>query len=324
MTLFLLTLVAVGVAQLMVARPLASLVALIDRVRGGDMSARLPADSADELGDTNRRFNAMVTDLAAARRRLDEAEADRERLMRTLEHADKLVTVGQLAAGVAHEIGTPLHVLAGRARSLDQRAEDPTEVRRLSKIVVEQVTRISRIVEQLLRSARRRPPDQRRIDVRVPVTAVLDLLSFEARRRSVQLSLDAQPQTPTLFADADQVQQIVLNLVRNAIAAVPEGGKVTVLIEPDALRAEGRIAEPCVTIRVKDTGEGMTDDVKKRVFDPFFTTRPDGTGLGLPVVRSLVIAHRGTIDVESAPGAGTEVIVRLPIDPTPATPAAEA
>jgi signal transduction histidine kinase len=189
--------------------------------------------------------------------------------------------------------------------------------------VVDQVTRISKIVEQLLRSARRRPPDPRRIDLRTPITAVLELLSFEARRRNVTLAFDSEPSVPAVFADGDQVQQIVLNLVRNAIAAVPERGSVNVKLARDTLVAAGRTAEACVAICVSDTGEGMSDDVKAKVFDPFFTTRADGTGLGLPVVRSLVHAHRGTIDVDSAPGRGTSVTVRLPIEASAATSVAE-
>jgi signal transduction histidine kinase len=110
-----------------------------------------------------------------------------------------------------------------------------------------------------------------------------------------------------------------LNLVRNAIAAVPDRGSVRVKLSKDTLIAAGRNAEPCVAICVSDSGEGMSDDVKAKVFDPFFTTRADGTGLGLPVVRSLVLAHRGIIDVDSAPGRGTSVTVRLPIEASAGT-----
>src|SRR5690606_2193733 len=135
---------------------------------------------------------------------------------------------GQLAAGLAHEIGSPLQVLTSRARGLDAAADRPHAVRRLSAIVVGQTERITRIVQQLLAVARRRPPRFEILDLRPPMAAILDLLDFEARRRGVELRFEADRHLQSVRADPDQVQQMAFNLVRNALAASGAGDSITV------------------------------------------------------------------------------------------------
>lgn len=293
-----------------VTRPLATVLDGISHVRAGDFRSPVPLAHHDEIGALVDQFNAMVDTLAEARQRIDQETEARLRLERGLQGIDKMVTIGQLSAGLAHEIGSPLQVLSARASALATRSADP-ETRRQAEILVEQTARITRIVDQLLSFGRRRPPVIAPRDLARPVRTVLELLDGEARRRGVALELTVDGGDHTIEADEDQLQQIVLNLVRNALAATPSGGRITVQIEAAPELAVVRR----VRLIVRDTGPGISPELQGRLFEPFFTTRAaeGGTGLGLAVVRAIVTDHGGTITASSERGA--EFIVSFPARP---------
>lgn len=305
------------VGVLYIGRPLSQMAKAMRHVRAGDLVSLLPVRHQDEVGVVAAEFNAMVTELRAARQRLEEEADSRRRLQRALQQADKLITIGQLSAGLAHEIGSPLQVLSGRARALLTHAYSAEETRRHAEILVTQTDRITRIVEQLLQFARRRPAVRGPTDMVVATQMVLDLLRYEAQRRGVSLICSSEPDLPPVLADADGIQQIVLNLVVNGLAVTPYGGTVQVDIERSMLRGPLLGQErPAVRLTVTDTGCGMSAEVRERLFEPFFTTRAadGGTGLGLAVVKSIVTDHGGMVAVESASGAGSRFTVDLPID----------
>lgn len=297
-----------------IARPLARLTARMRQVRAGEFPSKLPEGRPDEIGLLAQEFHAMLDDLREARSRLVQETESRARLERGLERVDKLATIGQLSAGLAHEIGSPLQVLHGRARALLARPADQEDVRRNAQILVEHSERIARIVERLLSFARRRPPSFALVRLEPTVRRVLDLLEVEARRRQVRVRMRAGDEPLGLLADADQLQQVVLNLVKNALEATPPGGEIEVELEKGALAgADGAL--PSVRIVVTDTGRGMSEDVCRRIFEPFFTTRPQegGTGLGLVVARAIARDHGGELTAASNPGLGTRMTVELPI-----------
>jgi two-component system, NtrC family, sensor histidine kinase HydH len=298
-----------------ITRPLATVLAGIGHVRAGDFRSPVPLAHHDEIGALVDEFNAMVAALADARQRIDQETEARLRLERGLQGIDKMVTIGQLSAGLAHEIGSPLQVLSARASALATRSTD-TETRRQAEILVEQTARITRIVDQLLSFGRRRPAVIAPRDLARPVRTVLELLDGEARRRGVALELAVDDGDHTIDADEDQLQQIVLNLVRNALAATPAGGRITVRIEraPEAA-PEAAPELSRVRLIVRDTGPGISPEMQGRLFEPFFTTRASegGTGLGLAVVRAIVSDHRGTIIARSDHGA--EFTVSFPARP---------
>lgn len=316
--LFVLTTSVLGLVlgAVYIGRPLDRMAAVMKEVRSGNLMSVLPIDRKDEMGAIAAEFNTMVADLRAARRQLEEEAESRGRLQRALQEADKLITIGQLSAGLAHEIGSPLQILNGRARALFARPQDPTETRRNAEILISQTDRITRIVEQLLRFARRRPTSIPRPNLHTTVNSVLDLLQYEARRRGVALTFSCRQNLPPILVDADGVQQIILNLVSNALTATREGGNVSVSLEPSGLSTgNGRGEIPAVRLVVTDTGAGMSVEVLERLFEPFFTTRASqgGTGLGLAVVKSLVTEHGGIVSVESEPGIGSRFTVDLPV-----------
>lgn len=284
-----------------VSRPIARLLDGVRHVQEGDFKAHVKPGRDDEIGQLVEQFNVMIERLAELRARIEtEAEA-RTRLELGLQRVDKLVTIGQLSAGLAHEIGSPLQVLSGRASALTEHA-DP-EVRRQAGLLVGQCDRITRVVEQLLSFGRHRHAQTGRCDLTVPVMAVLDLLAVEARKKTIELSLVTDDAPHTIIGDVDQLQQLTLNLVRNALAATTKGGQITVRVDGTRLS-------------VRDSGSGIDQITQARLFEPFFTTRATegGTGLGLAVVKAIVEEHRATIEVTSEPGAGATFTVSFPED----------
>jgi len=301
-----------------IGRPLARSVAAMRKVRDGDLSSAVPVQRNDELGLLAEEFNRMVAELRHARAKLDEETESRRRLQRHLQDADKLITIGQLSAGLAHEIGSPLQVINGRAQQLVDRPGDADETRRLAEILVEQTNRITRIVDQLMRFARSRPAHRTAIDLPTTVRGVFDLLSFEARRRGVRLTVEADPQLPTLHADPDQMQQVALNLVTNALNATPSGGEIRIRLTTSVLAESGKAA---LRLVVSDSGMGISASDREHLFEPFFTTRAQqgGTGLGLAIVKAIITDHDGSVSVAAEPDGGSCFTVDLPLVEPPST-----
>ena len=297
-----------------VRRPLLDLVQTMRAVRAGDLSAKVAFHRADEMGEAVAEFNAMVTELGDARRRLIAETEAREASEIALQRTDKLITVGQLSAGLAHEIGSPLQVVNGRARSLATRPDVPPDIRRVAEIVANESDRITRIVEQLLTFARHTTP--KRIDVGLgePVRDVVELFEMEARRHAVRLEFACDELLPLVNADAGQVQQVVMNLLRNALRATPRGGRIHLSLTTTRSTLQSE-SEPTVCLAVEDSGAGIPDDVAAHMFEPFFTTcsHAGGTGLGLAIVKSIVDAHRGTIVATAPEGGGTRFAVHFPV-----------
>jgi two-component system, NtrC family, sensor histidine kinase HydH len=228
--------------------------------------------------------------------------------------AEKLATVGVLAAGVAHEIGTPLGIIRGHAEYMLQKVggvEHP-QGRGLSAIVT-QIDRVSRIIRQLLDLSRLQPARAAAVPLAAVVRGLKELLDVEAERRHLHFELDVPERLPPLAADADQLQQVLLNLTLNACDACGPGGRVKV----SAAACATDDAQPVerVEIRIQDDGRGIAPEHLHQVFDPFFTTkkRGQGTGLGLSVVAQIVRNHGGQVGVESEPGKGTLVTLRWPV-----------
>jgi signal transduction histidine kinase len=302
--------------HLYVGRPLKRLMLAMEDVGAGNLTASVSVHRTDEVGRLTAEFNSMVRELESARRRLMEASESREALETGLRRVDKLATLGQLSAGLAHEIGSPLQILNGRARALASRTDLPTDVRRIAQVLEEQSDRIAKIVEQLLTVSRRRAAHRSEIDLGKTVGPIVDLLEHEARRRAVRLEFE-RPNSPLkVMADVDQVQQVTLNLLSNALRATPQGGRVRLSIAASSFKtADGTHEHPSVSLVVEDTGCGITEELLVRIFEPFFTTWTDvgGAGLGLAVVKSIVDEHGGTIAVQSEKNVGARFTVHFPM-----------
>jgi signal transduction histidine kinase len=232
-------------------------------------------------------------------------------LQTQLRHADRLATIGQLAAGIAHELNEPLGGILGFAQLARKSDDLPESIDRDLEKIVAAALHAREVVRKLLHFARRMPTKRTRVHFGEAVEEGLAFLEPRCARAGIELNRDLADELPEVDADASQIQQVMMNLVVNAIQAMPAGGRLTV-------RTAG--LGDCVLLIVEDTGVGMTREVQEQLFIPFFTTKPvgEGTGLGLPVVHGIVTAHGGSIRVQSQVGEGSRFEIRLPAADSPA------
>jgi two-component system, NtrC family, sensor kinase len=299
-----------------IGRPARLLVEKARRVGAGDLDGRLELRQRDEFGDIGREIDRMVDHLAEARQRTDLEARSRIAALEQLRHADRLATVGRLASGIAHELGTPLNVVSGRAQLVASGELTDDESKDSARIIFEQAKRMTRIIRQLLDFARRGKLSKERVDLGTVAAQCVAMLEPMALKAGVQLSLEPGSGVSS-WADAGQIQQIITNLVVNAIQATPKRGSVTVTVERrEAVPPADHGGKPgrYLVVRVCDTGSGISPETLGRVFEPFFTTKDvgEGTGLGLSVAYGIAHDHGGWIDVVSKEGAGSEFSIYLP------------
>ncbi len=263
----------------------------------GDRRATVRA-SASELRDDAGRSQGLVILLR------DITEVNR--LETQLRRADKLAALGTLAAGVAHEVKNPLHALTLNLHLLEKTLgtgeSSSAEAREYCAILRSEVQRIHRIVENFLRFSKPSIPEVKPLELHVLLERVLSLLAFEAGDHSVTIETAFDPALTTVPGDEGQLSQVFLNLGINALQAMPDGGALVVRTRLDRGWAE---------VAVEDSGQGIEADILPHIFDPYFTTRPRGVGLGLAIAHRIVEGHQGTTDVETTAGKGTTMIVRL-------------
>lgn len=229
------------------------------------------------------------------------------RLEVQLRRSDKLAALGTLSAGVAHEVKNPLHALGLNLHLLQAEIvpgpPDGNAVRAYLDVLRSELQRLDRIVENFLRFAKPSVPEVKPVDVATLVERVLGLVAFEAADDGVGIETHLDPELSSIPGDEGQLSQVFLNVIINALQAMPAGGSLVV-----TTRRDGDWAE----VAVKDTGPGIAEAVLPHVFDPYFTTRPSGVGLGLAIAHRIVQGHQGSLDVESRVGSGTTMIIRLP------------
>ncbi len=272
-------------------RPILNLNQTMKRAGEGDLTVRAPTRRGDEVAELADVFNRMMDELEVAR--------EREELQRAqLAHTEKMVAVGTLAAGVAHEVNNPL---AGVLASIENMRDDPDdeEMRdRYLELIADGLKRIERTVANLLNFARPREIRLERTSINHNIRHVVELVGYQLRAAGVEVKLDLDEKPATVEADHFQMEQLFLNLVLNALDAMRDGG---------TLYLRTRVRGGRVIAEVRDTGHGIPPEIRDRIFDPFFTTREvgEGTGLGLAVSGSIVAAHGGHLELETSVGRGT-------------------
>src|SRR5262245_38234710 len=307
---------AMGLGFWFVGRPMQALCNKARRVGEGDLSGPLRVRQHDEIGELASELNAMCEHLAETNRKLASATEARIAALDQLRHADRLKTVGQLASGVAHELGTPLNVVSGRAKMIVQGMVAGDGAADSARIIAEQAARITGIIRQLLDFSRRREPSLGPGDLRPIAARTVELLGALARKAGVTLVVEGSEQALMAQVDPGQLQQVITNLVVNGLQAMPEGGRLTVRLERCRATPPPEVestAEEYAAVTVEDQGAGIAPEHLPRVFEPFFTTKDvgEGTGLGLSVAYGIVHEHGGWIDVQSLPGRGSRFTVFL-------------
>jgi len=303
-----------------VTAPIKRLLEGVDAVAKGDLSRVILAEREDDIGALANRFNAMTGSLREAREETARGTDARLALETRLRQSEKLATIGQMAAEIAHEVGTPLNVIGGRARALEKKAGDPVELARNVDIIQTQVGRITKIINQVLDFSRKRGPTVTRVDLSRMLGEALDIVRETVRRQGITVDVRATLGLPPVPGDPDQLQQVCLNLLMNAIHAMPTGGELRVGVEHVTRRKGGLdLAAPAhyAMLQIADSGAGISAADRQKIFEPFFTTKDEGkgTGLGLAVCHGIVKDHDGWIEVESPPPGeerGTLLSVFLP------------
>ncbi len=300
-------LVLLGAAYLIVDRLTRSLRQLVEEMQQFDLERPLPTKlkpGDDEVGQLASSFNTLKDRLVQSRRQLLDAQ-------RQIYHAEKLASIGRLAAGVAHEINNPLHGLKSCLFTIQEEAHNAEEVRRFASLADEAATRISNVVEKLLNFSRQKAQQRSAMDLNEVVDKALALLAYRIDKEKITIVKELDPALPTIYADAELLGQVVVNMLINSCDSMQEGGEI---------RISTSLSDNAhVRILIADTGCGIPEEHLDKIFDPFFTTKEDGrgTGLGLSVSLGIVEAHGGSIHVSSQVGVGTTFLVTLPIGAEP-------
>ncbi|MBE2248684.1 MAG: HAMP domain-containing histidine kinase [Myxococcus sp.] len=298
----------------LVARPTRALVNKARAVGAGDLQPDLTLATGDEFELLATEMNAMCAALARARDATASAMAAREAALEHLRHADRLATVGRLASGLAHELGTPLNVIEARASLIAEDAQAGEGAQASARVIIGQSEQVARLVRQLLVFARPRKLEPEPLKLDAVARAVAELLRPLADKRPVSLDVSGLTPTPAT-GDPVLLQQAVTNLVVNAFNACGAGGHVW-LSTGRATRPKPGHPEPrgWVTLSVQDDGVGISPELEQSIFEPFFSTRPagEGTGLGLPIVSSIIDEHGGFLTLDTARGHGSTFTLHLP------------
>ena len=318
-----LLLVVVGVLlwnrfQKWIHQPLSQFINKSLKIGEGDLTPDLKVPGHDEFTQLAKTLNSMCQKLDATYEKIRVEHEQRIATLEQLRHTERLATLGRLSAGMAHELGTPLNVISGRAKMIRSCELEQNEISECSRIINEQAERIASIMRNLLDFARRRPLDKSLLDIEQIVRQTLEMLASTAQKARVTFDLVKNTKIPLVPVDRMQLQQVVTNLVVNAIQAMPKGGQLVVTLGVEqANRPAGKPAnQDYLVIRVKDQGEGIKQENMHHLFEPFFTTKKvgAGTGLGLSIAFGIVEEHGGWIDVESKQNRGACFSVFLPLE----------
>ena len=302
-TLLLLIFSIIFLLSRLVNRPIDNLVNTMREAQKGDLRVRITPDGTKEFGELGRNFNEMIDKLEVAQKDLQKYHEQQ------MERAHHLATLGELAAGIAHEIKNPLAGISGAMQVLMLDFEENDGRREVIEEILKQIERIDRDVKDLLSYGKTADPELAEKDVNELINEAVFLVKEPAVQQKVAINCIADKSIPVICVDSKQIQQVLVNLGLNALQAMPDGGTLT--ITPSLrTRSDGK---DYVEIEVKDTGVGIDPEKIEKIFNPFFTTRHTGTGLGLSICQKMVLAHNGKIEVESEPGCGASFVIVLPV-----------
>lgn len=282
----------------LITQPIGDLLQNMRQVQAGNLNTHADVNSRDEVGELAAGFNAMIESLDRAKVELQQSHE------KQIQQADKLASIGELSASIAHEIRNPL---AGISAAVEVISESHQTNGATSEVVTEirhQINRLNNTLRDLLDFARQREPEIVPCDIANIVRPMLALVRPDARKQHIKITETIADNLPPVCADLTQLQQAVLNILLNAVQAMPDGGDLTIATShlPDKRR---------VAIQVRDTGPGIPADLQAKIFSPFFTTKHRGTGLGLAITRNIIEKHGGHIRVETQPGHGATFTLEL-------------
>jgi two-component system, NtrC family, sensor kinase len=338
--------------QRAVYRPIKELVGAMQRAQAGSLDVEVVPQGRDELSQLAMHFNRMLLrirqDTAEKEKLLTQIQQFNEELQgriqqatRTLEQRnqelqrvnealfqsqrqlaqwERMAGMVYQSAAIAHEIGTPLHSIAGYIHLLLTDTRVPDDAKRRLRVIESQMDRISETLRTMLASTKQPQPQVKPLDLNALLRDLIHLTSPGMSRGNIHVRTELQDDLPPVLADSNQLQQVFLNLLANAVDAMPAGGELHVKTAVEAVH-DGELGRPgadhrwCVAVSIRDSGQGIAEEYLTRIFDPFFTTKAAGrgTGIGLAVCAQIIHAHGGSIAVQSHPGEGSTFTIRLPL-----------
>lgn len=304
-TLIILGFLAAGISVVMIRflrRPLEKITQCMAQVEDGDLTVRMEAVQDDEIGQLMLGFNSMVDNLSRAKGELERYHYQQ------MERVDRLASVGEMAAGLAHEIKNPLAGISGAINVLSDDYPEGDQRREVMMQIQNQISRLDKTVNDLLYFGKPGKPEFAFANINDLLKQTLLFVAQHPEAKNVNRIDEMTRDLPSVWIDQKQLQQVVLNIALNAVQAMTEGGMLTV--ETDRIQNE---KGDWVRIRIVDTGPGIAPEVLAKIFTPFFTTKTQGTGLGLPICRQLMENNGGSLEVQSELGRGTEFTLLLPV-----------
>ena len=302
------TLILVGgyfLLNIAISKPMSRLVAQARAIGQGDAAGETAITSKDEIGELSEALSQMVRDLKAHR----SMERDLEQ---QLFQTEKFAAIGEMVAGVAHEVKNPLAAIKLTVQALNQEEDEQVKQEYFSRITNE-INRLDAFLKTFFSFARPQEPSPRPYDLRKIIKETLTLLDKEISGRGITVKEEYPPDLPMVEVDYQQLQQVFLNLFLNAAQAMPTGGLISIKGEVDHCQAGKEETVQRVNVIVSDTGPGIPEEIREKVFDPFITTKPNGTGLGLAIVFRILEKHSGAIKMSSRSGQGSTFTVTLPL-----------
>ena len=285
-----------------VRQPLKTISARMAEVEEGDLTVRLKPQSSSEVSSLVVSFNSMVD-------RLREANAELQQChYQQMERVDRLASVGEMSAGIAHEIKNPLAAISGAISVLYEDFDEGDPRREVVNKVLEQIARLDKAATDLLFFGRPGKPSFEFVDTNDLLNKTMFFVSQHPEAKNVHQNKEFTRNLPPVWVDAKQLQQVFFNIIINAIQAMKDGG--TLLMQTDLIEDREK---QVVRVMIGDSGPGIKPEVLEKIFTPFFTTKTQGTGLGLAICRQLIEQQGGTIDIKSRVGEGTRVLINLPV-----------
>lgn len=308
LTAFLLGVLIYFISRWSISRPIAKLQETAEKLGHGDLGLRIGKSGVQELDDLIEEFNRMAYNIEQQNKAKEQLFAEKINLERKLRHTDKLASIGQLASGLAHEIGTPLNVISGRAEHLLGKipAEHPGTGN--LKSIIRQSERITKTMQQLLAFSRKPAAHFDKITLEKVIHEAFSLCQLRQRKTHPHVTIELSLSENSMMADEDGMRQLFVNLMFNSFHVLQAGGTIRITSTGDAQNTQKLL------VVYEDDGPGIAPDIGDRIFDPFFTTKDvgDGTGLGLYMVANIVQEHQGRITVDTDFDTGARIIFQFP------------
>jgi len=285
----------------LIRRPLSGLMATIGEVTAGDLTAQSPISGSEEIRRLSASFNELVTRLREAQKQITTLHEEQ------MEKAERLATAGEMASGIAHEIKNPLAGILSTIQVMMERAEKDSPDKEILEEIQTQIKRIEKTVKDLLSYACPPSPEFTTGDMNENIQRCVSFISSAAEQQQTALKVRLDDRIPSFYFDPALIDQVIINLLMNALQALKNGGTITITSRFDA---DAQVAE----ITIADNGPGMPEQIALGIFRPFFTTKHRGSGLGLSISKKNIERHGGTIDVSSKVGSGASFVIRLPVN----------